>query len=100
LVNVIWTDAADEKFVHERFHRFEIVVHAGEQHALIAERDSGIGQSLERLLHFNRQLARMIHVHAHPKRMMLGENRAKLGRDALRQENWNTSSDSQKLDVL
>jgi len=41
----------------------------------------------------------MIDVHAHPKRMMFGEHRAKLGRYALRQENWNARADAEKLDV-
>ncbi len=85
--------------MHERFHRFEIVVHAFEQDALIAERDAGVGESLERLLDFNRELARMIDVHAHPKRMMFCEHRAKFRRDPLRQENRNARADAEKLDV-
>src|SRR6266571_5007678 len=42
----------------------------------------------------------MINVHAHPERMMFRENRAKLGRDPLRQENRNAGADAQKFDVL
>src|SRR6266481_8628087 len=42
----------------------------------------------------------MIHVHTHPQRMMFGEHRAQLRRDALRQENRNARPDSEKLYVL
>ena len=80
-------------------HRFEIVVYACQQHALVAERNAGVGEALERFFHFNRQLARMIHVHAHPERMMFLQHRAKLRRDSLRQENRNARADAKKLDV-
>jgi hypothetical protein len=42
----------------------------------------------------------MIHVHAHPKRMMLRENRAKLWRDALGQKNRNARANAKKFNVL
>src|SRR5437870_10157799 len=42
----------------------------------------------------------MIDMHAHPKRMVFGQNRAQLGRDSLRQENRNAGADPEKLDVL
>ena len=54
LVNVVGTHPAHEQFVHERFHRLEIVVHAGQQHALVPERNAGVGETLERLFHLNR----------------------------------------------
>jgi hypothetical protein len=86
--------------VHQRFHRFEIVVHAGEQHALIPQRYARVGESFERFFYFNRELARMIHVHAHPKRMMFRQYRAKLWRDALWQENRDACADAKKFNVL
>ena len=70
--------------MHERFHCFEIVVHPFEQHALVAERDAGVGEPLERFFHFNRQLARMIDVHAYPERVIFLQHGAKLRRDPLR----------------
>src|SRR4051794_9864730 len=42
----------------------------------------------------------MIHVNAHPKRMVFREYRAKLGRNPLWQENRNPGPDSKKLDML
>ena len=66
---------------------------------MVAQRDTGIGQSLQRFLYFDGQLARMIHVHAYPKRMMFREHRAKIGRDALRQKNRDTRADAEELDV-
>ena len=56
--------------MHECFHCFEIVVYAFEQHALVAERDAGVGKTFEGFLHLNRELARMIDVQAHPERMI------------------------------
>src|SRR5207253_9028940 len=73
--------------------------HALEQHALVAERDTGIGETFERLLHFNGQLARMVYVHTYPERMIFLQHRAKLRRDSLGQENWNARADPQKFDV-
>ena len=56
--------------------------------------------ALERFFHFDREFARMIHVDAHPERMMFGQNRAQLGRNPLREENRNARSNSKKLDVF
>src|SRR5205085_1346542 len=67
--------------------------------ALVAERNAVIRETLERFLYFNGQLARMIHVHAHPQWMVLLQHLAKRGRDALRQENRNARADAEKLDV-
>ena len=85
--------------MHERFHRLQVVVHAGQQHALVAQRDAGIGQALQRFFHFNGELARMIDVHAHPERMILRQHCAKLWRDSLRQENRNPRSDAKEFDM-
>ena len=85
--------------MHERLHRFQIVVHAGKQDALVPQRNPGIGQTLERFFHFDGQLARMIHVHAHPKRMIFRQHRAKLRRDPLRKENRDPRADAEKFDV-
>ncbi len=83
----------------ERLHRLDIIVHAGEEDALVAERDAGVRETFQRLFHFHRQLARVINVHAHPQRMVFLQHRAKLGRDALWQENRDASADAEKLDV-
>ena len=85
--------------MHERLHRLQIVVHPREQHALVAQRDAGICQPLQRLFHFNGELARMINVHAHPERMIFRQHRAKLWRDSLRKENRNPRPDAEEFDV-
>src|SRR5260370_9270499 len=41
----------------------------------------------------------MIDVHAHPERMMFGQDRAELGRDPLRQENWDARTDANKFNM-
>ena len=58
-----------------------------------------IRQRLEGGPHFGGQLARMIHVHAHPERMIFLQHRAELRRDSLRQENRDARADAEKLDV-
>src|SRR5215475_7017140 len=100
LINVIWPHAAHEEFVHERLHRFEIVVHTGEQHALIPERYAGVRESLKCFFDFNRQFARMINVHAHPERMIFRQDRAQLWRDALWQKDRNARANAKKFNVL
>jgi len=40
--------------VQERFHRFEVVIHAGQQNALISKWNSGVGQSFKGFFDFNR----------------------------------------------
>src|SRR4029077_20318171 len=42
----------------------------------------------------------MIHVHAHPERMMFREDRAQLRRDSLWQKNRDARADAEKFDVL
>lgn len=66
---------------------------------MVAERDTGVREALERLFHFDGQLARVIDVHAHPEGMIFLQHRAQLGRDALRQENRDPRADAEKLDV-
>src|ERR1700742_4914543 len=58
-----------------------------------------IGQALQRFPHFGRELARMIDVNAHTKRMILLEHRAKLRRDALGEKDRNPRADAEKFDV-
>src|SRR5947207_4125054 len=62
LINVVWTHATHEEFVHKCLHSLQVVVHPGEQNALVTEWDTRVGEALQRLLHLNRQLAWMIHV--------------------------------------
>ena len=85
--------------MHERLHRLDIVVHAGEQDALVSERNARVREALERLFHFHGELARMIDMDAHPERMIFFEHGAKLRRDALRQKNRNARADPEKLNV-
>src|SRR4030095_10283589 len=84
---------------HKRLHRFQIVVHASEQNALVSKRDARVGETLQGLLHLNCQLARMIHMHTHPEGMIFRENRPQLRCDALRQENRDARTDSKELNV-
>ena len=86
--------------MHERFHRLEIVVHTSEQYTLVPERDPGVGQAFQRLLHLNRQLSRMIDMHAHPEWVVFRQHRAQLRSNTLRQKNWDPCADPQKLDVF
>src|SRR6476659_1581573 len=100
LINIIRTHPAHKELVHERFHRLEIVVHTREQYTLVSQRDAGVGQAIQRLLHLNRQLPRMIYMHAHPERMMFRQHCAQLRRDALRQENRDPRADAEEFYVL
>jgi hypothetical protein len=71
LIEVIRPHAAHEQLVHEALHDVGIVVHAAQQHALIAQRHAVVGQQAQAIAHFGGQLARMIGVDAQPQRMVL-----------------------------
>src|SRR5439155_1093245 len=47
-----------------------------ELHALVAERNAGICETLERFLHFDSQFTWMIEMHTHTERMIFREHRA------------------------
>jgi hypothetical protein len=100
LVEIIRTHAAHEQLVHEAFHDVGVVVHAAQQHALIAQRHAVVGQQAQTVAHLRGQLARMIGVDAQPERMVLLQHAAQLGGDALRQEDRHAAADADELDVL
>ena len=45
LIQVVRSHTHQQQAVHELLHRFDIVVHAFQQHGLRPKRDSGVGQS-------------------------------------------------------
>jgi hypothetical protein len=58
-----------------------------------------VRQTLERCLHFECQLTRMIDVHTHPKGMKLLKHLAEFRRNPLRQKDRYTRTNPQKFDV-
>ena len=82
-----------------RLHHCRVVIDVFEQDGLIAEGNTGIGQTTERIADFRRQFTRMIRVNAHEQGMKFFQHRAQVGRDALRQKRRDARTDPQKFDV-
>jgi hypothetical protein len=100
LVEIVGPDAGAQEFLDEDFHDLGIVVHALEQHGLVAERDAGVGEAPERVAHFGGQFPGVVDVDADPERVEFLEHGAEFGRDPLRQEDGDPAADAEKFDVL
>ena len=77
----------------------DAVVDAREQHALVAEREPGVGQLVDRARDLGRDLVRVVEVHVDPERVVLLQHLAQLVVDALRQEDRHARADADDLDV-
>src|SRR6266480_3397592 len=55
---------------------------------------------LQRVFYLDGELAWMIHVYAHPQRVIFRQHCTQLGGDSLWQENWHPRTDAEKFDVL
>ena len=100
LIDVIWADAAHDELMDQRPHYGQIIIYPFQEHTLVAKRDSVVDQALKSRLDLSRQLTRMVGMDAHPKRMKFLEHPAQFRRDSLRQENWDTCADPDKLDMF
>jgi hypothetical protein len=99
LINVVGTDAADEKFLDESFHHHGVVIHVAEEDGLVAEGDAGIGEATECSADFSCEFARVIGMNTDEERMVLLQHGAEFRSDALREKDGNAGADSQKFDV-
>ena len=70
-----------------------------QQHRLIAQGDTSIGQSPQRLADFGGQFSGMVGVDADKERVELPEHGTQCRCDPLRQKNGNTGADPQEFDV-
>ena len=78
----------------------QIIVHAFQENTLVSERNSVVDQTFKSGLDLSRQLARVVDMNAHPKRMKFLEHLAQFRRDSLRQEDRDTGADPDKLDMF
>jgi hypothetical protein len=99
LIEIIRPDPAHQELVDERFLDFHAVVHAAEQHALVAERDAGVGEAAECVAHFGGEFARVVGVDRNEERVVFFQHRAEFRSDALGQENRDARADADELDV-
>ena len=73
----------------ESAHRVGVVVDPREEDALVAERNTGIGEASEGVVDFRGEFPGVVDVDAHPKRVELAKHGTKIRRDALRQKDRN-----------
>ena len=100
LIDVIWADAAHDELVDQRSHHGQIIIYTFQEHALVAERYSVVDQAFKSCLDLSRQLTRMVDMNAHPERMKFLQHPAQFRRDSLRQEDWDTCTDPDELDMF
>ena len=99
-IEIIRPHAHHQQAMHERLHHLDVVIDTGEEYRLIAERDAGKRQALAGRGELAGDLLRMIGMDAQPDRSVLAEDLGELRRDALRQEDGDTRTDADELDVL
>lgn len=100
LIDIVRADAAHHEFMNKCPHHGQIVIYPFQEHALVSERYSMVDEALESCPHLGGQLAGMVDVNAHPEGMKFLEHPAQLRCDPLRQENWDTCADPDKLYVF
>src|SRR5260221_2337425 len=77
----------------------DAVVHAGEQSALVADRDPGAREPVDGPADLRSDLVRMVEVEVHPDRVVLREHLAELVVNPLGQEDRDPRADPDDLDV-
>ena len=99
LVEVVRPDPVLDEPVDERPLDVDAVVDAGEQDRLVADRQAGLRQLVDRARDLGRDLVRVVEVEVDPERVVLLEHRAELVVDPLRQEHRHARADPDDLDV-
>ena len=99
LIEIIGTNSAKQKLMNEFAHCLNIVIDPCKQHALVPKRNSVVGKTPQSLANFERQLPRVVDMHAHPERMIFLQHLAELRGDALGKKDRHTSSNADKLDM-
>ena len=99
LVEVVGPDPVLDEPVDERALDVDAVVHAGQEDRLVADRQAGLGQLVDRPAHLGRDLVRVVEVEVDPQRVVLLEHRAQLVVDPLGQEDRHPRADPDDLDV-
>ena len=99
LVEVVWFHPSQQQLVHQTLHDVRVIVDAFEQDGLGAQRNAGIRQHAARGLHLRCQFVRMVEMQVHVDRVVLLDDFAELGGDALRQATRDARPDSDELQV-
>ncbi len=99
LVQVVRPDPVRDELVDQRALDVDAVVDAREQHALVADRQAGPRQLVDRARDLGRDLVGVVEVQVDPERVVLLEHLAQLVVDALRQEDRDAAADADDLDV-
>ena len=100
LEDVVGPHAHAQQPVDQGPHHAHVVVHALEQHRLVAERNAGPEQQVARPRRLRGELARVVEVSVEPQRVVAREDAAQLGGDALRQRARRAGAETDYLDVV
>ena len=99
LIDVVGTHADADQLVDQLLHGVDAVIDAGQQHALVAQRDTGVGQHGAGLGGLGGDLVGVVEVGVQPDGVILLQHVAQLGGDALRQHHGSAGADADDLHV-
>ena len=99
LINVVGTYTVLDQFVHEFLHYMHTVVHATEQHGLVAEGDAGVSQFGNSGLSLGGHLVGMVEMSVEPDGVILLEHVAEVVGDALGANDGSAAADADNLYV-
>ena len=99
LIDVVGAHADLDQLVDQLLHGEDAVVDAGQQHALVAQGDTGVGQHGAGLLRLGGDLLGMVEVGVQPHGVILLQHVAQRGSDALGQHDGGAGADADDLHV-
>ena len=100
LINIIRTDPDFHQAAYQSLHRAHRVVDPAEQHALVAQGDTRIGQTGASRRTFLGDFVRMVEVRVEPDWMVFLEHVDQLWRDTLRANHRHAASDTDHFHML
>ena len=99
LVEVVGSHADAHQVLHQLALDVDVVVHARQQHGLVAQRDAGARQFVASLGQFGGDLVGMVDVDVDPQRVVLCEHVGQFVGDAHGHEDRHARADAHDLDV-
>ena len=99
LVDVVGANPDLHQLVDQLLHGVDAVVHTGQQHALVAQRDAGVSQHLAGLGGLGGDLVGVVEVSVQPNGMILLQHIAQLGGDTLGADHRGAGADADDFHV-
>ena len=99
LVNIVWTNTHFHELLHQFLHHVGAVVHAAEQHGLVAQRNTGVSQSGTSGSRFFSHLVGVVEVGIYPDGMVFLQHIYQIVGDTLRANHGGTGSQTDNFNM-